>query len=179
MIAGAGTMNEELFEVVDDEGRVIGTAPRSKCHGDPSLAHRSVHVFVRNRQGDLYLQKRSPAKDVQPGKWDTSVGGHLAPGETYEQAVVRELAEELGVSVPVAMLVPCHHYVWRTSVETEHVRTYELTYEGSMNPDPVEIDEGRFWRLAEIRQNCGRGIFTPNLEYELRLLGVVPDDSGT
>jgi isopentenyldiphosphate isomerase len=72
MFLGASAVGEELFELVDEDGRVIGTAPRSKCHGDPSLAHRSVHVFVHNRRGDLYLQKRSPTKDVQPGKWDTS-----------------------------------------------------------------------------------------------------------
>jgi isopentenyldiphosphate isomerase len=179
MFLGASAVGEELFELVDEDGRVIGTAPRSKCHGDPSLAHRSVHVFVLNRHGDLYLQKRSPAKDVQPGKWDTSAGGHLAPGETYEQAAVRELEEELGVRVASSSLVLCHDYVWRTSIETEHVRTYELTYEGTIIPDRVEIDEGRYWSLAEIRQGCGRGIFTPNLEHELRRLGIVTDDPVT
>jgi isopentenyldiphosphate isomerase len=179
MSAGTGAVNEELFEIVDDEGRVIGTAPRSKCHGDPSLVHRSVHLFVRNRRGDFYLQKRSLSKDVQPGKWDTSVGGHLAPGETYEQAAVRELAEELGVGLPAALLVHRHDYVWRTSIETEHVRTYELEFEGAVGPNAAEIDEGRFWTVDEIRQTCGRGIFTPNLEHELRLLRIVADGPGT
>jgi isopentenyldiphosphate isomerase len=178
-LAGIGPMSEELFEIVDDEGRVVGTAPRWRCHGDPSLAHRSVHVFVINPRGDIYLQKRSSAKDVQPGKWDTSVGGHLAPGETYEQAAVRELAEELGIRAGAGLLLPRHSYVWRTSIETEHVRTYELSYQGAIAPDPVEIDSGRFWSEDEIRRECGRGTFTPNLEHELRLLGVVAGHSGS
>jgi len=172
-------MSEELFEIVDDEGRVVGTAPRSRCHGDPSLAHRSVHVIVINPRGDIYLQKRSSTKDVQPGKWDSSVGGHLAPGETYEEAAVRELAEELGIKAATGSLIPRHSYVWRTSIETEHVRTYELAYEGAITPDPVEIDSGRFWSEDEIRRECSRGTFTPNLEHELRLLGVVTDHPGT
>ncbi len=171
-------MSEELFEIVDDEGSVIGVAPRSKCHGDPSLAHRSVHVFVRNREGDVYLQKRSHTKDIQPGKWDSSVGGHLAPGETYEQAAKRELAEDLDVSVPEVSLVSLHSYVWRTPIETEHVRTSELQFEGALHPNPVEIDEGRFWSVAEIRRDYGRGIFTPNLEHELRLLSIVAGNAG-
>ena len=67
----------EFFDIVDDEDRVIGQAPRSQCHGDPRLVHRVAHVLVFNSRGELLLQKRSVTKDIQPGKWDTSVGGHL------------------------------------------------------------------------------------------------------
>jgi len=172
-------VSEEIFEIVDDEGRVIGTAPRSRCHGDPSLAHRSVHVFVFNTSGDLYLQKRSARKDVQPGKWDTSVGGHLCPGESYLNAALRELEEELGVKAASPhSLRRLHSYVWRTAIETEHVETYQLIHEGPFSLDPAEIEEGRFWSQAAIRDAIGTAVFTPNLEHELRLLGITPG-SGT
>ncbi|RPI29516.1 MAG: NUDIX domain-containing protein [Acidobacteria bacterium] len=166
---------EEYFEIVNDAGEVIGLAPRSKCHGDPALAHRSVHVFVKNRAGDLFLQKRSQTKDIQPGKWDTSVGGHLCPGETYEEAAWRELQEELGVKPQGAdrpALIERHRYVWRSPVETEHVCTFEMIYEGPFRLQEEEIEEGRFWTAAEIQEAVGRGILTTNLEHELRLLGV-------
>jgi isopentenyldiphosphate isomerase len=164
---------EEVFEIVDEAGRVIGTAPRSRCHGDPSLAHRSVHVFVFNGRGDLYLQKRSTRKDIQPGKWDTSVGGHLRPGESYLEAARRELEEELGVSgVAAAGLGWLHGYIWRTSVETEHVQTYRLVFGGPFSLHIEEIEEGRFWTREEIRHAIGTGVFTPNLEHELGLIGV-------
>ena len=81
----------ELFEIVDDNDLVIGTAPRRECHGNPALVHRAAHVLVFNRAGQLLLQKRSASKDIQPGKWDTSVGGHLDPGENYLTAAVREM----------------------------------------------------------------------------------------
>ncbi len=168
-------MPEEIFEIVDEKGQVIGTAPRSRCHGDPSLAHRSVHVFVFNARGDLYLQKRSASKDVQPGKWDASVGGHLCPGEDYLSAAARELEEELGVRLAsVGQLELLHSYVWRTPIETEHVRTYKLTYNGSFALHPEEIEEGRFWTRETIRRSIGTGVFTPNLEHELELLGIEP-----
>jgi len=164
-------VSEEIFEIVDETGRVIGTAPRSRCHGDPSLAHRSVHVFVFNAGGDVYLQKRSRRKDVQPGKWDTSVGGHLCPGETYLAAAVRELEEELGVKVPSPQsLKRLHSYIWRTPIETEHVETYQLIYEGPFSLHPDEIEEGRFWTQEAIRRSIGTGVFTPNLEHELGLI---------
>ena len=88
---------EEIFWVVDEADKVIGTATRRECHGNPRLIHRVAHVLVFTSSGDLWLQKRSLAKDIQPGKWDTSVGGHLKPGEDYQAAAYRELAEELGI----------------------------------------------------------------------------------
>jgi len=157
---------EEYLEVVDDEGRVTGLAPRSRCHRDPSLPHRAVHVLVFNGRGELFLQKRSPQKDIQPGKWDTSVGGHLAPGESYEVAAIREMAEELGIRG--VRLEHLYDYTWRTDRETELIRTYRCTYDGPITPNPEEIAEGRFWSLMEIEEALGTGLFTPNFEEEFR-----------
>ena len=88
---------DEIFEIVDDFNNVIGIAPRSQCHGNPGLCHRTAHVVVLNELGDILLQKRSNDKDIQPGKWDSAVGGHLIVGETFEEAAVREMNEELGI----------------------------------------------------------------------------------
>ncbi len=91
--------SDELLDLVDERGETVGTVRRGDCHGDPSLAHRAVHVFVKNSAGELFLQKRATSKRIQPGKWDTSVGRHLAPGESYEAGALRELEEELGVTL--------------------------------------------------------------------------------
>ncbi|MFH0878380.1 MAG: NUDIX domain-containing protein, partial [Lentisphaerota bacterium] len=128
---------------------------------------QSVHVLVYDRQGSLFLQKRSMRKDIQPGKWDTSVGGHFQPGESPEAAARREMTEELGVSPEHLNFV--RQYLWRSKVETELVRTFKTLHEGPFKLDPSEIDEGRFWPLPEIQDALGRGIFTPNFEYELTL----------
>jgi isopentenyldiphosphate isomerase len=170
-------MDEELLDLVDGEGRTVGAAPRGRCHSDPSLAHRAVHVFVRSSAGAIFLQKRSRTKRIQPGRWDTSVGGHIARGETYEAAAARELLEELGVRLEAAggpgSLRLLHDYVWRSAVETEHVRTFEVTYDGPFALHPEEIDEGRFWTGDELRAAAGTGALTPNLEEELRRIGVL------
>ena len=72
---------EEWFPIVDEDGNTIGTALRSVCHdGKSMLLHPVVHLHFFNSKGELYLQKRSMSKDIQPGKWDTSVGGHVNPG---------------------------------------------------------------------------------------------------
>ena len=82
-------MSNEIFDIFDENDQLIGQAARSECHGNPALIHRVAHVLVFNSQGALILQKRSPHKDIQPGKWDTSVGGHLLPGESYEAGAYR------------------------------------------------------------------------------------------
>ena len=156
-------MSNEYFDVIDRAGNIIGKATREECHGDTSLAHRTVHVLVFNSNGELFLQKRSMNKDIQPGKWDTSVGGHLDMGETFDQAVIREMKEELGIETPVQYL---YDYWMCNEVETEYVHTYTCTYDGAIEFNAHEIDDGRFWSREEIEENVGKGIFTPNFEQE-------------
>jgi isopentenyl-diphosphate delta-isomerase type 1 len=157
----------EEFDLVDETGAIVGSATRAQCHRDPSLIHQAVHVFVVNGRGHVLLQRRASDKDIQPGKWDTSVGGHLARGETYAQAAVREAAEELGVSIEEAELVELHRYVWRSDVETESVVTYRVTREGPFTPQPDEIDDVRFFELDQLMMAVGTGLLTPNLEAEI------------
>ena len=158
---------------MDASGRTVGLQPRSRCHGDPSLAHRAVHVFVRNRDGLVYLQRRAPTKQIQPDRWDTSVGGHLAPGENYAGGALRELSEELGVTPKPGELEMLHDWVWRSEVETEHIRTFALRHDGPFQLHPLEISEGRFWRVEELRAAAGSGELTPNLEAELQRLALL------
>ncbi len=89
---------EERFPLVDEEGTVVGVATRGACHNGSRLLHPVVHLHVFNAEGELYLQKRPEWKDIQPGKWDTAVGGHMDYGETPEDALIREVREELGIT---------------------------------------------------------------------------------
>jgi isopentenyldiphosphate isomerase len=158
---------DEWFEVVDARGRVLRLATRHECHRNPALRHRVVHVLVWDEQGRWYLQKRSLYKDIQPGKWDTSVGGHLHPGEDPAAGARRELVEELGI-VPGAPLAWLYRYEMTSPVETELVDTFSLVWTGAVVPNPGEIDEGRWWEPEEIRRHLGCGVFTPNFEEEFQ-----------
>ncbi len=155
---------EELLPLVDREGNIIGKAMRSRCHQDNTLIHPVVHVHVVNGRGELLLQKRSMQKLIQPGKWDTSVGGHITYGEPIEDALRREAWEEAGVVDGI--FEPLTTYVWECERESEFINVFKCHYE---HPDPkakAEIDEVRFWTAGEIEQNIGKGVFTPNFEQE-------------
>ena len=156
---------DEWFPVVDATGLVLGKATRRECHNGSKKLHPVIHLHVFNEAGDLYLQKRSETKDIQPGKWDTAVGGHVDYGEAVEAALLREAREELGITGFIPEFIT--RYVFESEIEKELVHTYKTVYNGVFTLDAGELDEGRFWSLAKIKANLGKGIFTPNFEGEL------------
>ena len=158
-------MQEELLEVVNEHGDTIKTLPRSVIHGNPLLMHRVVHALVFNGNGELILQKRSINKDVAPGKWDTSVGGHVNAGETVNEALSREMEEELGISACEPEFL--YTYIHSNPYETELVYTHSCVYTGEVKFCKDEIDEVRAWNINNIIQDIGKGIFSDNFEHEI------------
>ena len=159
--------NEEMFPIVDEEGNIIDSASRGVCHNGSKLLHPVVHLHVSNHAGELFLQKRPEWKDIQPGKWDTSVGGHVDLGESIRMALQREAKEELGIEdfTPEELT----HYVFESEREKELVFSFRTVYDGKITPSE-ELDGGRFWQLNEIRKLIGKNVFTPNFESEFKRL---------
>ena len=141
--------NQEMFPLVDEQGNIIGAATRGECHNGSKLLHPVIHLHVFNSKGELYLQKRPEWKDIQPGKWDTSVGGHVDLGESVEMALKRVL-----------------HYVFESAREKELVFVHKTVYDGEIHPSD-ELDGGRFWSIDEIKKSIGKEVFTPNFEEEI------------
>jgi isopentenyl-diphosphate delta-isomerase type 1 len=158
--------DNELLEIVDENGAVIGTAKRSELHGNPSLIHRVVHILVFDKKGRLLLQKRSMHKDVAPGKWDTSVGGHVNPEEDILTAAKREMKEELGIEN--RDLEYLYSYLFSNHTESELVSTFSCLYNGKVLFNKEEIDEIAFWDMKEIRANLGKNEFSGHFEKEIR-----------
>jgi isopentenyldiphosphate isomerase len=133
-------MNEEIFDVVNERDEVIGSKPRSEVHR-LGLMHRAVHILVFNARGEVFLQKRSMSKDRQPGLWDSSASGHVDSGETYDTCAVRELREELSLTLPTPpkalFKLPASH-----ETDQEHVWIYWCQAEGPFTLHPEEIECG-------------------------------------
>lgn len=161
-------MSEEIFPIVNEDGEVVGKESRAVCHGGSMLLHPVVHIHVFNSKGEIFLQQRAWDKDIQPGKWDTGVGGHVDFGETIEQAVKRECFEELGIKDVEPVF--SYTYQWHSPVESELVYVHTLLYDGEINLHPQEIIDGRFWTMDEVRATLGKSVFTPNFEHDFQLL---------
>lgn len=164
MIAKNSDNAQELFPIVDTEGRVIGKASRGECHSGSMLLHPVVHLHVFNERGELFLQKRPMWKDIQPGRWDTAVGGHVDYGETVGEALLREAAEELGLTdfEPKQLI----SYLFESARERELVNVFRCECKADAVKPSEELDGGRWFSPEEIADRIGAGFFTPNFEQE-------------
>lgn len=177
---------QELFPITDAEGRILGKVTRGEAHGGSRVIHPVVHLHVFNSKGELFLQQRPLWKDIQPGKWDTAVGGHinynecLNPdgsvkkelGDSIMTALRREAQEELGISgfTPVYLGT----YIFEGPREREQVFAYSTVYDQPITPSTEELAAGRFWSRKELHDAIGQDILTPNFEDEY--LNVVMKD---
>lgn len=157
----------EWFDVVDAEDRVIGRRQRSDIHRE-GLRHRAAHILIFNSRRELFLQKRAPWKDINPGVWDSSAAGHLAAGESYDAAARRELQEELGVRTtlkPIGTLPPS------AATGNEFVAVYAGSHDGPFKLAGREIETGAFFPLERIQDwmRSKAGDFSPVLEHCLAI----------
>ena len=157
---------EELFPIVSETGETIGRATRAACHSGSRLLHPVVHLHVLNSRGELFLQLRPAWKDIQPNRWDTACGGHVAYGETVEQALEREVQEELGITCYSPTEIA--RYAYDSVRERELVCVNLTIYNDALHPSAEELNGGRFWSIEEIRNNIGKQVFTPNFESEFK-----------
>ena len=160
----------ELLPVVDDEDRQVGLAPRSQVHRE-GLLHRAVHVLLFDPEGRLWLQRRSAAKDTHPGKWTSSAGGHVDPGEDYLCAAQRELREELGLTLELT-------YVGKApageATQGEFTGVFRAQSDDEPAPDPQEIAEMGLFSLAEARALAGdHNQAAPSLEVVMAAAGLL------
>jgi isopentenyl-diphosphate delta-isomerase type 1 len=160
--------NEEWLAEVDEDGKIIGKITRTQAHNGSLKLHPVIHVHIFNNKGNLLLQKRNINKKIQPGKWDTSVGGHISYGEKIEDALERETFEEIGLkNIKFQFLTK---YVWQSEIERELVFVFGAKCDDINFIPNEEVDKVKFWNKKELEQNLKKGVFTPNFEVEYEKL---------
>ena len=157
--------SEEIFDVVDEEDNIVGKAERSKVHSS-GLIHRSVFFFVFNEKNEILVNKRSRTKEFYPGYYSIALGGHLNSGESYEQAVIREAEEELGISEAKPVFIKFFKRR-KEEKDKENVKLYAffINSKEKLKIDKSEISEAFFTSLEEVKKLMEKEKFIPDTVY--------------
>jgi isopentenyl-diphosphate Delta-isomerase len=152
--------NQELIVYVDKQGIPTGkTAQKLDAHNDHTLLHAAFSCYIFDGSGRLLVVRRALIKKVWPGVWTNSVCGHLAPGESYEHAVMRRADFELGMKIEALKAVlPAYTYTsppFNGIIENEFCPVYFAKAASKLIPNPNEVDAYKWlgWDefMAEIR----------------------------
>jgi 8-oxo-dGTP pyrophosphatase MutT (NUDIX family) len=153
------TVQDEIVVVVDENNNVVGKAPRYIMR-NRGLAHRATYILVFNWNGELFVQKRTPTKDIYPGYYDVATGGVVLAGETYEESARRELEEELGIrGVPLTRLFD---FYYEETGNRVWGRAYTCIYDGRIDLQEEEVENGRFCSVDEVCKLSEHEPFTPD-----------------
>ena len=134
-------MPDELFDVVDENDKVIGQEMRSVVH-QRGLWHRGAHVLLFTPDDKLIVQQRAKSKSQSPLALDCSVSEHVLAGETYFYAAIRGLEEELGLTgITIQPLIKFKMNYGPNDNEIS------VIYKGTSNPDMVRFDPGEIEKM--------------------------------
>lgn len=157
---------DELLDIVDDDDKVLSAAPRRQVL-DEYHVHRAIMFFVFDREGNVFVNKRSSTKDLYPGYWSIGFGGHVLSREGYDVAAVREVQEETGLFDQPTLIGA---FKKRTADERENVNVYGVTASRDLDLFAEEIEQGQFVSVAELNEMLGRFDFLPETPDLLRIL---------
>jgi 16S rRNA (adenine1518-N6/adenine1519-N6)-dimethyltransferase len=144
-------MTDELLDIIDENDHAIGQRMRSAIH-EFGLWHRGVHIFLFTPERKMLIQKRSADRVHFPSALDCSVSEHVKTGESYFDAALRGLEEEMGVSG--IEIKPIVKFKMNYGINDNEISTL---YEATVDPekvifDPLEIKEIYFYNPAELHE---------------------------
>lgn len=168
---------DELVDVIDAAGNTIAVVTRREIRAK-RLPHRCTYVLVFNGRGELFIHLRTAAKDVYPSHWDVCIGGVLVAGESFEQGVVREIREELGIDVTADELFPFRYQDNNTIVQA---MAYRLIHDGPFVLQAEEIVSGEFVPVEGVIERIRDEPFCPDGvqvldEYRRRFVGRIQEE---
>lgn len=152
-------MEYNKITIVDENDVLVGYESYDIAM-EKHLTRRTCCIYIADEEGNHLLQKRS-IHISKPGKLDKAVGGHVDEGETYKQAAVRELKEEIGlVDLELTEIVTS----FRTSEFFQAVYKATVPRTTIINFDPQEIESMLWMSTSEIDAHvqAAPGDFTPS-----------------
>ena len=160
--------NIEWLPVVNEQGDIIGKASREECHRNPKLIYPVVRMHLINKSGQILLQKRSLKSDIEAGKWDAAVAGHIHYGEDIEKAVIRESQEEINFTPTFLDLL--EKRIFKAATSTALMFIFITQTEDKITANPKEVEEVRFFTYEQMTKLKKQGLTSLGLDQEMDIL---------
>ena len=140
-----------LLILVDSGDSIVGYADIQKCHQGEGVLHRAFSIFLFNDENQPLIQQRSSMKPLWPLHWSNSVCSHPKKGESYEEATMRRLKEELGFVTSLKFLFKFQYQATFQNVgsENEMCSVFVGKADGAVQTDPNEIAQ---WEYVDLEQ---------------------------
>lgn len=152
--------HDDVVVLLDDLGRPSGTAPRATVHSVRTPLHLAFSSYLFDAEGRVLMTRRALQKLTWPGVWTNACCGHPRPGETFEEAIARRVAQELGAGVgDLRVVLPDFRYEATDASgirENEICPVYAATIEGALDPDPTEVMDHRWVQPAALADAVAR-----------------------
>jgi len=155
----------EIYNVVDEDDKIIGKSTRKEIH-KKKLIHRSVMFFIFDKKGRILVTQRTKNKEFYKEYWSIGLGGHVNTGETYDEAVVREVKEEANIDEKPFFM---GSFKLRLRTESENVRVYGFVTD-KVELDPFEVKQGMFLTREEMEEKIKKEKFLPETKDLLKIL---------
>ncbi len=140
-----------IIDWVDENDEVVGPISRKNIFRE-NASFRTSHIFIFNPKDELLMQKLASTRERYPGRWGSSVAGYVLSGETYEQAALRKVNDELGINAQSLSL----ELVGKTAMEDDgrkkFISLYKGVYGGELKPNTEQMDEAKYFDLKEIAE---------------------------
>ncbi|MCL5432508.1 MAG: NUDIX domain-containing protein [Patescibacteria group bacterium] len=159
----------EYLDVVNEKDEIIGEASRGDIY-KKYLMHRIVHIFIFNKKGKICLQLRGKNISFMPLHWCSSAAGHVRKGETYKNAIRREMFEELGTDLDIKFLYKdVYEYKTVQPGLKLFLVTFKATNDGPFKINRKEVERVDFFSVKEVQKMIDRGEkFHPELLFLLQ-----------
>jgi len=160
-------VREQIWHV-DEHDSPIGAIDRDESR-QTGERYRIVRVSVEDGQGNVLLQKRLESIKSSPGCWDTSAGGNIAYGESYEEAALRELREEVGIE-GVVLTEVAYFYSEATDPANNSLNRFTKVYrmlaprDIATAPQPDEVEALVWVTPKELEKIISEGKVTDGLK---------------
>lgn len=129
--------DKHLCYVVDDTDIVLAEVPRDELTA--YMRWRNTGVYIFNDKGEVLLARRHPNKNMHPNLWGPSASGTVEVGETYEQNIIKEISEELGIAV--SQLENCGNHLINHGSAKRYTGMFKAVWNGAIDLITLEADE--------------------------------------